>query len=299
MKQQSNPPTEVTVIGLGQMGSTLAKILLQRGYRVTVWNRTISKGNALVKDGANAANDISLAIEASSVIVICVHDYATSKLILDKEEVTSRLSGRTLIQLTTGSPTDASESEIWAKTHGAGYLDGAIQVAPEQMARPDTTIFLSGNEDAYYRSEAILRAFGGNLKYLGNKITAASAMDLASLSYLYGSMLGFFHAVRICEVEGFSVALLGEIIREVSPGFSEFIQYEAGVIQSGNFAVTQSPLSISIEATDRILKASQEYNLNTDVPKLAAEFLKKAEKAGLRNEELASLIKVFREEPVA
>jgi hypothetical protein len=55
-------------------------------------------------------------------------------------------------------------------------------------------------------------------------------------------------------------------------------------------------LSISIEATDRILKASQDYHLNTDVPKLGAEFLKKAEKAGLRNEELASLIKVFRED---
>lgn len=298
MKQKIDAPTEVSVIGLGQMGSTLAKILLKQGYRVTVWNRTTSKVKFLIKDGAIAANDISTAIKASPFIVICVHDYVASRLILDKQEVTSHLRGRTLIQLTTGSPTDANESEVWAKAHGADYLDGAIQVAPEQMARPDTTIFLSGNEGAYQRSETILRAFGGNLKYLGKKISAASAMDLASLSYLYGSILGFFHAVRICEVEGFSVALLGEIIRDISPGFSEFIQYEAGVIQSGNFAVTQSPLSISIEATDRILKASQEYNLNTDVPKLVAEFFKKAEKAGLRKEELAAVIKVFRGELV-
>src|SRR5687768_7739876 len=139
MIQKNNAPTEVTVIGLGQMGSTLAKILLQKDYRVTVWNRTTSKVNALIKEGAIAAPDISSAITSSPVIVICVHDYATSKLILDKEEVTSRLSGRTLIQLTTGSPTDAHESEIWAKKYGADYLDGAIQVAPEQMARPDTT----------------------------------------------------------------------------------------------------------------------------------------------------------------
>src|SRR3990170_5228630 len=143
MKQKIDAPTEVTVIGLGQMGSTLAKILLKHGYRVTVWNRTTSKVSALIKDGAIAANDISLAIAASQFIVICVHDYAASRLILDKQEVTSNLNGRTLIQLTTGSPTDASESEVWAKGYGADYLDGAIQVAPEQMARPDTTIFLS------------------------------------------------------------------------------------------------------------------------------------------------------------
>lgn len=284
----------VTVIGLGQMGFALAKLLLQNNYKVTVWNRSPSKAEPLVSEGGILAENLPAAIRASPTIVICVFDYEASNTILDRKEVTDELGGKTIIQLTTGSPDDATESETWANKFGAAYLDGAIQVAPEQMARPDTTIFVSGAQNTYGQAEAILKIFGGNIKYLGERISAAAAMDLASLSYLYGSLLGFFHAARISESEGFPVGMLGEIIHEVTPGFTEFIKYEAGVIQAGDFSITQSPLSISVEATERILKASEQYKINTEVPKLAADFLKQAHEAGYGKEELAALIKIFR-----
>ena len=44
-----------TVIGLGQMGSTLARLLLGSGYRVTVWNRTRARAAPLVGEGAALA----------------------------------------------------------------------------------------------------------------------------------------------------------------------------------------------------------------------------------------------------
>ncbi len=295
MKTESRITKEATVIGMGQMGITLARLLLNAGYRVTVWNRTNSKAASLIEEGAIVADDIVSAVQASPVIVICVFDYAASKDILNKPGVSKAIEGKTIIQLTTGSPKDAIESETWAQEHAAFYIDGAIQVAPEQMARPDTTIFVSGSNKTFDICEPLLKVFGGNIKYFGEKISAAAAMDLASLSYLYGSLLGFFHAVRICEKEGFRIDLLGEIIKETAPGFVEFIQYEAGVIQSGNFAITQSPLSISVEATERILNSSQEYGINSELPKLAFEFLKRAKMAGYDKEELASLIKIFRQ----
>jgi 3-hydroxyisobutyrate dehydrogenase-like beta-hydroxyacid dehydrogenase len=43
---------EVSVVGLGMMSSTLARLLLDQGYRVTVWNRTSAKAALLVRDGA-------------------------------------------------------------------------------------------------------------------------------------------------------------------------------------------------------------------------------------------------------
>ncbi len=285
---------KATVIGLGQMGVTLARLLMKQGYNVTLWNRTKQKADALVKEGATFASDVVDAIKASNMIVICVLDYTATKAILFKDEISALVADKTIIQLTTGSPEDARELETWANMHNAHYIDGAIQVAPEQMARPDTTIFIAGKKEAFNNSEAVLKIFGGNIKYLGEKISAAAAMDLASLSYLYGSLLGFFHAVSISEAEGFPIDLLGAIVREVSPGFTEFMQYEAGVIQSGDFAITQSPLSISVEATERILRSSQAYKINTEVAELSASFFKRARQAGLEKQELASLIKIFR-----
>ncbi len=285
---------KVTVLGLGQMGSTLSTLLLKNEYEVTVWNRTISKADELVKAGVKAESNLIAAIEASEVIIVCVLDYKASNTILLPKEVSAVITGKTLIQLTTGSPKEAKEMGAWATDFGINFLDGAIQVAPEQMGKPDTTILISGKEETYTNSEAILKTFGGNVKYLGQQIASASVMDLATLSTIYGTLIGFFHAARIAENEGFRVDLLGNIIAEIMPSFTAFIQHEATVIQSGNFSVTQSPLSISVGATQRILEAAEESNINTEFPAFAAGLLARASKAGYENEELAALIKTLR-----
>jgi len=57
--EQNLGQDEVSVIGLGMMGSTLAQLLLRHGYRVTVWNRTSAKADPLVRDGAVLAPSVA------------------------------------------------------------------------------------------------------------------------------------------------------------------------------------------------------------------------------------------------
>lgn len=286
--------SDVTVIGLGSMGATLARLLLESGHRVTVWNRTGSKADALVRKGAAAASSAAAAVAASPVVVVCVHDYKATNDILDTKDVASALAGRVLIQLTTGSPREARDSEAWAREHGADYLDGAIQVAPDQMAKPDTVILLSGAETAFRRGEPVLKVFAGNLKYLGEEVAAASAMDLATLSYVYGATLGFLHGARICETEGFRVDEYGAIVAEIAPSLGEFLKHEGAVIQSGRFEVSQSPLRISAEATERLAQTAKSARINAEFPNFATGLFKRAVTAGHGEEELAALIKVLR-----
>jgi 3-hydroxyisobutyrate dehydrogenase-like beta-hydroxyacid dehydrogenase len=47
-----NGQSDVSVIGLGAMGSALARTLLHNGHRVTVWNRTSAEADPLVRDAA-------------------------------------------------------------------------------------------------------------------------------------------------------------------------------------------------------------------------------------------------------
>jgi 3-hydroxyisobutyrate dehydrogenase-like beta-hydroxyacid dehydrogenase len=282
----------VSVIGLGMMGSTLAQLLLRRGYRVT--HRTSAKADPLVRDGADLAPSAAAAVGASPIVVVCVYDYKAANRFLDTEEVASALAGRVLVQLTTGSPQEARDSEVWARQQGADYVDGAIQAAPSQMARPDTMILVSGAESAFRRSEPVLKVFGGNVKYLGEQVGSASAMDLATLSYVYGAMVGFFHGARIAESEGFRVDHYGSLVAEISPTFGEFFRHEGAVIQTGNYEISQSPLRISVEATERLAQAAREGGINSQFPTFAAGFFKEAVAAGYENEEVAALIKVFR-----
>jgi 3-hydroxyisobutyrate dehydrogenase-like beta-hydroxyacid dehydrogenase len=285
----------VSMIGLGTMGVTLARLLLNKGHKVTVWNRTRGKGDALVQSGAVEAASAAAAVAASDIVVVCVYDYKAANEIMVTPETETAMAGRVLVQLTTGSPQDARDSEQWARRHGADYVDGAIQAAPSQMARPDTTILVSGVESAYRRAEAVLGVFGGNVKYLGEPIGAAATMDLATLSYVYGATLGFFHGARVAESEGFRVDQYGALIAEISPSFGEFFRHEGGVIQSGDYSVSESPLRISVDATERLAQSARESGLNAEVPTLAAALFKRAAAAGYGDQEVAALIKVLRE----
>jgi 3-hydroxyisobutyrate dehydrogenase-like beta-hydroxyacid dehydrogenase len=285
---------EVSVVGLGTMGATLARLLLGAGHRVTVWNRAAARADPLVREGAVLAEGAAMAVAASPIVVVCVYDYEASNAILDTREVTSVLGDRVLVQLTTGSPQESRDSEAWARRHGARYIDGAIQAAPSQMARPDTTILVSGAEAAFRAAEPVLRVFGGNVKYLGEAAGAASAMDLATLSYVYGAFLGFVQGARIAEAEGFRVGLYGSLVAEISPSFGEFFRHEGAVIESGDFRVSESPLKISVEASARLARAARDARINAEFPTFAAGFFQRAAAAGLGGEEAAAMIKLLR-----
>lgn len=74
---QRTAMTDVTVIGLGRMGATLARALVIGGRSVSVWNRDASKAHALRQAGAHVYATLEDALRASSHIVVCVTGYTT------------------------------------------------------------------------------------------------------------------------------------------------------------------------------------------------------------------------------
>ncbi len=62
---------QVTVLGLGDMGSAIARTFLERGFRTTVWNRTAAKAAPLADAGATAAATAAEAVAASPLVVVC------------------------------------------------------------------------------------------------------------------------------------------------------------------------------------------------------------------------------------
>ncbi|MDM1296273.1 NAD(P)-dependent oxidoreductase [Sphingobacterium sp. N143] len=285
----------ISIIGLGPMGIKIAQLYLQKGFQVTVFNRTIAKADQLVKEGAVLARSIKEAIAASPLSIVIVHDYAIAGELFSSVEGDNVLSGKTIVQLTTGTSQEARQSELWFTSKNANYLDGAIQVAPEQMSQPDTTILFSGNKTKYSEVEDQLKILGGNLKYLGAKIGAAAALDTATLSYIYGAAIGFFHGALIAESENFDVREYGNIIAEIAPGMGDFLKHEGEVISSGDFKISQSPLSISVGATERILAMAMLSGINSEFPQFAVNWLQKAKAAGYENEEFAAMIKMLRQ----
>ena len=286
--------TDVTIIGLGQMGQALVRALLANGHRVTVWNRTAARADEAKRAGAILAADAAAAVGASPIVVVCVLDYAASDGVLGKAGVASGLRGKVLVQLSTGSPQDARDGETWARAHGIAYLDGALLATPGQIGRPDTPIFLSGAEAAFQRSEPVLKALGGNLMYMGEAAGSASAWDLATLSCMFGAMFGFFHGARICEAEGLPVDGFGSMIGKIAPVIGEMISSEGRDIQAEAYGNPESSMKMCAASGDLFMRQAREAGISGEFPAFASGLFERAMAAGLGEEKLAAMIKVLR-----
>lgn len=290
--------SDVTVIGLGPMGSALARAFLRNGSRVTVWNRTSERAEALVREGAIFEPSAASAANASPIVIVCVANYEISRSIVRTEEVAAALAGRILVELSTGSPQDARESEEWAGLHGVDYLDGAILATPPQIGMPETPIFVSGSEAAFRRSEPTLKILAGNLLYMGESVGSASAWDLAALSTLFGAVFGFLHGARILESEGHRVDAFGSMIAEISPVLGQMIKHEGEVIQNETYGNPQSSVKTCLGTAELWVRQAREARINSDFPDFARQLLAQATHAGYENEELAAVIKVLREDRI-
>ena len=234
--------SEVTVIGLGAMGSALARTLCASGHAVTVWNRTAARAAPFERLGATIAATAADAAARGRVVIVCVDGYDVTRAILESPEVAGALRGRTLVQVSTGTPAQARDGEHWATARGATYLDGAILAYPDQIGTPEAVILVAGDQDTWRRCEPVLRPLAGGLAWVGPAVGAASALDCAVLSFLFGSFMGLVHGARICEVEGLSVGDYGTMVKGLLPVLDGEVAGLTGRIHEGRFGDTHAAL---------------------------------------------------------
>jgi 3-hydroxyisobutyrate dehydrogenase-like beta-hydroxyacid dehydrogenase len=280
--------SEVTVIGLGNMGSALARALLENGRAATVWNRSPEKAAPLVDKGAVLAPSPSAAITDSPIIMVCVTNYAAANHILD--EVAANLSGKLIVQFTTGSPQEARASETWAHEHKAEYLDCAITGSPESIGTPSAHILVSGREAVFQKAEPTLRLLANNLDYKGEPIGLASAWEMVFIMHYYGMFLSLFHSVQICQAEGIPLEEYITLLGEQGKNYEKWLCEN---IQSGNYQETSSPLELWAGGIQQISQHAQDSHIHAEFPQLVARMFQQAMNDGYGREDVSALFKVL------
>ena len=273
------------------MGSALARTIHQAGYEITVWNRSSEKMQPFIDDNIVAAPDEISAIKASPNILICIDNYEATRSLIDTEKVTSLLRGRTVIQLSTGTPREAIETAEWMKNHEVFYLDGAILAGPNDIGTASGQILLCGDEAAYSATSKILACLGEDVRYLGTNYRAASALDLAWLCDSYGRFMAVIHAARLCESENVGVDQFASLFGEES-----LVRRYANVIYSEDFKNCTATLQVWGSALNRIQTQGRDSGIDTAFPDFVDSLFKKAINAGYGDEHVMSLVKVLRQD---
>ena len=171
--------SDISILGLGLMGSALAQAIIGGGHKVTVWNRSPAKTEALGKLGADSAVSVAAAVEASPVTLVCVDNYQTTRALFQTPDVVNLLPGHIVVELSTGTPKEAREAEPWFVKHGARYLDGAILCGTPAIGTPRGLLLYAGDPTAFEQCQPLLASLGEGTRFVGKDIATAAVLDFA------------------------------------------------------------------------------------------------------------------------
>lgn len=281
----------ITVIGLGAMGSAIARRFLMDGFNVTVWNRTQSKADALAIDGGMAMENLAEAINASEKILICVSDYNACMRLCEQPGIADALCGHSVIQLTGGTPAEAADVDEWMRGHGVTYLDGAIMCYPGDLGSDGSQLLVAGSEVSFTEWTGLLSCLAEDLRYVGGNIRAAKTLDMALLARFVGLKFSAMHGANICESEGVSLSELANLLPE-GDNAKRMIE----TIVSDDFNLHPGSASVDVAAAVWATMHSQarERGINSELPDLFLSWCQAGVEKGWGSLDNACLIKILR-----
>jgi 3-hydroxyisobutyrate dehydrogenase-like beta-hydroxyacid dehydrogenase len=253
----------VTVLGLGAMGTALAGAFLAAGRPVTVWNRTPGRAGELVSAGAAEAATVEAAVAASGLVVVCLLDHRSVHETLDP--AAGALAGRTLVNLTNGTPGQGRELAAWAQRHGAAFLDGGIMAVPPMIGQPGAFVLYSGPQEVFDASREALDALAESI-WLGADPGVAALTDLALLSAMYGATMGELHAFAMVRSAGIRATEFAPLLQRWMGVVGGFQEQTAARIESGDRTTgVVSNLAMQAAAFHNFFDAAHEQGVSPEL----------------------------------
>ncbi len=218
--------TAVGFIGLGAMGSPMARHLATAGHSVTVYNRSTTKAEAWV-----AANGGALALtpkavaQASEIVFMCVgndSDVRSVALGLDGA-LAGMTAGKILVDHTTASATLARELASACMGSGVGFIDAPVSGGQAGAENGALTV-MCGCDDAavYARAEAVISAYAKMCKLLGG-VGSGQLAKMVNQICIAGVAQGLSEALNFAMRAGLNA---DEVVDVISKGAAQSWQME-------------------------------------------------------------------------
>jgi 3-hydroxyisobutyrate dehydrogenase-like beta-hydroxyacid dehydrogenase len=281
----------VTVLGLGAMGSALARAFLAAGRAVTVWNRSPGKAGELVAAGATEAPTAEAAVTASRLVVACLWDHRSVHETLDP--AAGALAGRVLVNLTNGTPGQGRELAGWAERHGAAFLDGGIMAVPPMIGQPGAFILYSGPREVFEAHRDTLDALAES-QWVGADPGLAALHDLALLSAMYGATMGELHAFAMIRSAGLEATTFAPMLRRWMDTVGRFQERTAEQIDTRDYTTgVVSNLAMQAAAYHNFFDAAHEQGVSPELIAPLYPLMQRRVVEGGGAEDLAGLVELL------
>ncbi|MGR6914533.1 NAD(P)-dependent oxidoreductase [[Actinomadura] parvosata] len=278
--------SDVTVVGLGPMGSKMAETFLAAGHAVKVWNRTASKADPLVARGAVRA---ASAADGEFLVVSQISYQAMYDSLGE-----ARLDGKVVVNLSSGSPDELREAARWVAGRGGTLITAGIMVPPPGIGQPGAYSFYSGPQDVLDRHRATLEALGG-VTYVGADHGLAMMYYQALLLIFWTSLTSHMHAMAMLGSAGVSPLEFLPFARELftqlgGDGPMGYAKILAEAAAAGVYPGGENSLHMQAVSLGHAVEALTQAGVETTVPEALLRLFERADAEGRGEEGLGTVI---------
>ncbi|MGW0916228.1 NAD(P)-dependent oxidoreductase [Streptomyces sp. NPDC002784] len=257
------PRTPLTLLGTGAMGTALARAWLAAGHPVTVWNRTPARAEALAAEGATVASSAARAVAANRLVIACLlDDDSLGDALADAD-----LTGRDLVNLTTGTPAQGRARAAWAEERGARFVDAGIMAVPPMIGSADSGayVFYSGSPGLFEEHRETLAVPAGTA-WVGADPGFAALHDVALLSAMTGMFAGVFHAFALVRREDIAPKEFAALLQGWLTAMAHTVHSTADQLESEDYTKNVvSNLAMQAAGNATLLRTAEEQGVSAEL----------------------------------
>jgi len=247
---------DVGLIGLGRMGTGIAKSLLLAGHRVAVYNRTRERAEALRKNGAAVAGSVAEACRGDAVLTMLADDAAVEEVVFGDSGVLKSLArGRVHISLSTIS---VALSDRLAAEHaraGQEFIAAPVFGRPEAAETAKLAIVAAGPKAAIERCKPLWDAMGQKLLVIGEQQSKANVVKLTG-NFLIATVLeSLGEALAFARKSGVDAAALLDFLTSTLFNAPVYKTY-GGLIVEGKYDQVGFALPLGLKDVRLVLQAA-------------------------------------------
>ncbi|CAH9073450.1 unnamed protein product [Cuscuta europaea] len=271
---------EIGFLGMGIMGRAMAMNLLHHGFKVTVWNRTHSRCDELVKHGASLGESPAAVVKKCKYTIGIVSDpCAALSVVFDKNGVLEQIcDGKSYIHMSTVDVDTSSKINEAVISRDGTFLEAPVSGSKKPAEDGQLVILAAGDKDLYSQLLPAFDVLGKKSFFLG-QVGNGAKMKLV-VNMIMGSMMTTFaEGLVLADKSGLDQQTLLDVL-DVGPIANPLFKMKGPSMIKHNYS-PMSPLKHSQKDMRLALGLGDEVGVSMHVAAATAEAFKKAVNLGL------------------
>lgn len=279
-------------IGLGTMGKPMAANLIQKGFIVTVYNRTTEKADELAHLGAEVSSTPAEVAHNSDVLITMLsNDAALLETFYSEQGILSGIHpALTIIDSSTVAPQTSQKLAEELAAHFVDFLDAPVTGTKPAAEAGTLTFMVGGSQEVFDEHYDLFLALGSKAIYLGPSGSGSYA-KLAHNTMVGINLVGLAEGLSIATKAGVNPAKFLEIVRSGGAN-SKQVELKADKIIDRDFS---SQFSLKLMLKDLLLaqELTSQFQLPTPLLHTATSLFQMGLSKGLGEEDLSSVIQCY------